>query len=68
MSGVIDGIVTIVAGLPSTKKRELVDRLISSGILSESCEDALVVASRRDEPTMPYAQFRRQLQRRGLLR
>ena len=47
MSRVVDGIVTIVAGFSADKKREFVERLVSSGALTESCEDALVIASRR---------------------
>jgi hypothetical protein len=68
MSHVIDGILAIVTGLPANEKRQLVDRLVSSGVLTEGCEDALVMASRRNEPATPYRQFRRRLQRRGLLR
>lgn len=67
MSQVVDGIVTIVAGLPAGKKREFVERLVSSGVLTESCEDALIIASRRDEPTTSYRQFRRRLQSKGAL-
>jgi hypothetical protein len=59
MSEVVDGLVTIVAGLELRERRSLVDRLITSGILCESAEDALVIASRRDEPTTSYRRFRR---------
>ena len=67
MSQVIDGIITIVSGLPAGKKSELVERLISSGALTESCEDALVIESRRNEPTTPYRKFRRRLKSKGVL-
>ena len=67
MSQVIDGIITIVAGLPASKKQEFVERLVSSGGLTESCEDALVITSRRGEPAIPYRQFRRRLQSKGAL-
>lgn len=67
MSQVVDGIVTIVAGLSANKKQEFVERLVSSGALTESCEDALIIASRRSEPAIPYRKFRRQLQRKGAL-
>ncbi len=59
MSEVVDELVTMVAGLKAHERRSLVDRLISSGILCESAEDALVIASRRDEPTASYRRFRR---------
>ncbi len=68
MSQVIDGIITIVAGLSAKKKLEFVEHLVSSGILTESCEDALIIASRRNEPAMPYSQFRRQMKSKGMLR
>ncbi len=68
MSQVIDGIITIVSGLPANKKSELVERLVSSGTLTDSCEDALVIESRRNEPTTPYRKFRRQLKSKGALR
>ena len=49
MSQLVDGIVPIVAGLSADKKQEFVERLVSSGALTESCGDALVIASRRAE-------------------
>ena len=49
MSQVVDGIVTIVAGLSADRKQEFVEQLVSSGVLTESCGDALVIASRRTE-------------------
>ena len=59
MSSVIDGLMEIVANLDTGEQKTLVDRLISSGILCESAEDALVIASRKDEPTTSYRHFRR---------
>ncbi len=58
MTQVVDGIVTIVAGLEPEQRKGLVDRLISSGVLSETEEDAMIIASRRQEPTEDYNKFR----------
>ena len=58
MSQVVDGLVTVVSGLGLEDRTTLVDRLISSQILSESAEDALIIASRRNEPTTSYREFR----------
>ena len=59
MSQVVDGLVAVVAGLDPEDRTTLVDRLISSRVLSESAEDALVIASRRNEPTTSYREFRK---------
>ncbi len=57
MSQVVDGLVTVVAGLGLEDRTTLVDRLISSQILSESAEDALIIASRRNEPATSYREL-----------
>ena len=65
MSQVLDGLVTIVAGLKPSEQKGLVDRLISSGVLCQSAEDALLITSRRNEPTADYRQFRKRHLARG---
>lgn len=68
MGQVVNDIIQNIASLPAGRRRELVDRLIASGLLCESSEDALLIASRRDEPTKPYRQFRRSLKAKGARR
>lgn len=63
MNQIVDGLLAIVASLNAADRKEFVDRLISSGILKEDVEDVLVIASRRDEPTARYREFRRRVVR-----
>ena len=61
MAQVVENIISLIAELPPRDRHKLVDRVIDSGLLCESSEDALVLASRRDEPTTPYRTFRQTL-------
>ena len=65
MNQIVDGLLAIVASLNAADRKVFVDRLISSVVLKEDAEDALVIASRRDEPTARYRESRRRVVRNG---
>jgi hypothetical protein len=68
MTRVVEGVLTIVKGLKRQERREFVDGLLSSGVLSEDEQDSLVINSRRRGSTRSLDQFVREMKRKGRLR
>lgn len=68
MTQVVQGMITIVKGLNSRERNELIDALLDSGALSEDQQDAVVIAARRGGKRRPFAAFERELRKQGRLR
>lgn len=64
----IDGLSQVIFSLKPTQRRQLLNRLVDSHVLSEDEEDALLVELRKDEAPIPYKKIRRDLKKKGRLK
>ena len=68
MTRLVQGVLTIVGGLNRKDRRELVQGLLDSGLLTEDEQDRLTIESRRRDRTRPLADFVADMKRKGRLR
>ncbi len=68
MTRVVEGVLTIVKGMSAKERRQFVQELLSSDILTEDQRDSLVIESRRGGPTRPLEKFVDDMKRKGRLR
>jgi hypothetical protein len=67
MTQVIEGVLTIVKGLNRKARRQFLQRLLESGLLTEDEQDRLVIESRRRDPRRPLENFVANMKRKGRL-
>ena len=68
MTRLVQGVLTIVGGLNRKDRRELVQGLLDSGLLTEDEQDRLTIESRRRDRTRPLVDFVADMKRKGRLR
>jgi len=68
MTKLVEGVLTIVRGLNRKDRKDLVQGLLSAGVLSEDDQDRIVLESRRKDRTRPLDDFVKDMKRKGRLR
>ena len=61
----VENVLEVVSEMDDDEKRELIRRFIDENLLSEDDEDALIIASRRNDPAAPYSDFLEELRKEG---
>jgi len=68
MTKLVQGVLTIVHGLSSRDRKQLVRGMLEAGLLSEDEQDRIVIESRRRDRTRPLADFVKEMKQKGRLR
>ncbi len=61
----VNNVLEIVREMDDEERRELIRQLLDSNLISEDEEDALIIDSRRNDPTKPYRDFLEELRKEG---
>ncbi|MBC8205023.1 hypothetical protein ISS30_05855 [bacterium] len=61
----VDNVIEVVGKMDDDEKRELIRRIIDENLLPEDDEDALIIASRQNDPITPYSDFLDDLRKEG---
>lgn len=65
MTKLVEGVLTIVRGLNRKDRKDLVQGLLSAGVLSDDDQDRMVLESRRKDRTRPLNDFVKDMKRKG---
>jgi|KBSSwiStaDraftv2_1062776.scaffolds.fasta_scaffold5951325_1 hypothetical protein len=68
MTAIVKGVLTTIKRLKAGQRRELLDELLASKLLSKDQQDALVIESRRGGPTRPLSSFVGDMKKQGRMR
>ncbi len=68
MTKLVEGVLTIVRGLSRKDRQDLLRGLLDSGVLTEDDQDRLIIESRRRDRARPFADFIKDMKRKGRLR
>ena len=68
MNQVVEGVVSIVAGLKKKDKALFLEKLLADKEVAEDLYDVFLLRQRRFEPTRPFAEFEKELKSKGKLR
>ncbi|HUT55252.1 MAG TPA: hypothetical protein VM658_17820 [bacterium] len=64
----VEGLAQVILSLKPAQRRRLVNKIVESNLLTEDEEDQLLIEARKSEPSIPYAEIRNELKRKGRLK
>ena len=64
----VEGLTQVILSLKPRQRRLLITKLVNSRVLDEDAEDRLLLELRKDEPSAPYHEVRKDLCKKGRIK